>query len=252
MSITIHDFFKPIKIAEKVRKEEYYKISPFIQFAESLSQVTYQSVYLFDYHQRGFAYVSDNPLFLCGRTSRQVKSMGYSFYFKHVPTGDLELLLKINALGFAFFNEKPVEDRLNYSISYDFHLQQSDKRQILVNHKLVPLILDKDANIWIALCVVSLSPNTHAGNIIIRKRGGTQYRYDLKQDRWQEVTVEKLSNTEKLILMLSGQGLTVDDIAEKLHLSVDTIKFHRKTIFRKLQVKTISGAITAAEDLALF
>ena len=60
-----------------------------------------------------------------------------------------------------------------------------------------------------------------------------------------------LNGREKNILMLSAQGLTMEEIASQLFLSADTIKFHKKNIFRKLNVKNITEAIAAAMELAL-
>ena len=250
MEITIKDFFQPIKLNADPAELDYTAVKPFFQFAEAISQVTYQSVYLIDYYKRGFAYVSDNPIFLCGNTSSQVLEQGYAFYFRNVPQEDLELLLKINTVGFSFYRQIPASERLQYSISYDFHLKQPNDHHLLINHKLTPLLLDKDANIWIALCVVSLSSNEKAGNIFIRRKGDDKiFEYDLRADQWKESKVIRLNKQEKEILVLSGQGLTMKMIAKKLFLSVDTIKFHKKNIFKKMEVKSISEAIAAAANM---
>jgi DNA-binding CsgD family transcriptional regulator len=51
--------------------------------------------------------------------------------------------------------------------------------------------------------------------------------------------------------MLSGQGFTMEKIAKELFLSIDTIKFHKKNLFKKLSARSISEAIAAATNLAL-
>jgi DNA-binding CsgD family transcriptional regulator len=196
--------------------------------------------------------VSDNPLFLCGTPSDQVLKEGYLFYFRNVPQKDLEMLLKINEAGFSFFKELPKEDRLKYSISYDFHLKQPKGNLILINHKLKPLLLDRYGNPWIALCLVSLSSNNQAGNVRFKNSELRKfYEFDLDRNEWKEITNVVLNNREKDILMLSVQGLTMDKIAAKLFLSVDTIKFHKRNIFKKLNVKNIAEAIGVAIDLAI-
>ena len=252
MNITVNDFFKPLHLKDTLLAKDYMQVYQYIEFAKTLSQVTYQSIYLIDYYKRGFAYVSDNPLFLCGKTSDQVLRDGYLFYLKNVPKEDLELLLKINMAGFSFLSNIPKGDRLSYSISYDFHLIQRNKHLVLINHKLSPLLLDKDANIWIALCVVSLSSNDKSGNIEIKRKGENKvYRFDLTAEKWQERTMPKLNNQEREILMLSGQGFTMEKIAKELFLSIDTIKFHKKNLFKKLSARNISEAIAAATNLRL-
>jgi DNA-binding CsgD family transcriptional regulator len=252
MNISVSDFFKPLHLKNKPLEKDYAQIHPYIEFAKSLSQLTYQSIYLIDYYERGFAYVSDNPIFLCGKSSKQVLHDGYLFYLKNVPNEDLEMLLKINIAGFSFLSNIPKGDRLTYSISYDFHLIQRNKHLLLINHKLTPLLLDKDANIWIALCVVSLSSNDRSGNIQIKRKGESRvYQFDLTADKWQEQTIPKLSNQEREILILSGQGFTMEKIAKELFLSIDTIKFHKKNLFKKLSSRSISEAIAVATNLTL-
>lgn len=231
---------------------DYGIVKYYIRFAEAISQLTYPSVYLIDYYKKGFSYVSDNPLFLCGKSARQVQQAGYSFYLKNVPHDDLKLLLKINEAGFAFYNSIAPDEKTDYTISYDFRLKQPNGRLLLINHKLTPLALDMNGNIWIALCVVSLSPNKKPGNILIRNASEQiSLIYDLTEERWIEQGGVTLNNQEKEILALSSQGLTVEKIAAQMFLSVDTIKFHRKSLFKKLKVKSISEAILTAANIGL-
>ncbi|MDE7081088.1 MAG: LuxR C-terminal-related transcriptional regulator [Muribaculaceae bacterium] len=51
--------------------------------------------------------------------------------------------------------------------------------------------------------------------------------------------------------MLSARGLTVDDIALRVHRAKDTIKSRRKAIFEKLGVSSISEAIAFAANYKL-
>lgn len=51
---------------------------------------------------------------------------GYQMYIDHVPDADLQMLLEVNKKGFDLFNELPVGDRLDSTISYDFILPMAD------------------------------------------------------------------------------------------------------------------------------
>ena len=57
-----------------------------------------------------------------------------------------------------------------------------------------------------------------------------------------------LTESEKSVLTLSIQGYTMSEIADKICLSLDTIKKYRKRIFEKLDVHNISEAIVAATN----
>lgn len=247
MDISVNDFFKPIHLDSIPSEYDYGMVKYYTRLADALSQLLYHSIYLIDYYKRGFLYVSDNQLFLCGKSSRQVLDAGYSFYLKNVPAEDLQLLLKINEAGFRFYDKLPIDERTDYSISYDFHLRQPNEHLTLINHKLAPLILDKSGNIWIALCLVSLSSNNKSGNIFIKNaKEKKTFEYDTDLKKWNEEKVVRFNNQEKEILILSSQGFTVEGIAKELFLSVDTIKYHKKNLFRKLKANTISEAILSA------
>lgn len=64
---------------------------------------------------------------------------------------------------------------------------------------------------------------------------------------WDALTV-----IEMAVVRAVERGLTNAEVAEALHLSVNTIKTHLKRIFRKLSVRTRSElAALAATDTAL-
>lgn len=221
----------------------------YLEPIKSFARATYTSIYVIDYEKQGFEFVSDNALFLCGNTPDEVLQMGYAFYFKHVPENDLNMLLKINNAGFDFYEKIPVSERKEYSISYDFHIRNQEGRLILINHKLTPMFLTKQGKIWKAICIVSLSSGKDAGNVKIYKKGENKvYNYDLKTDTWKVTEQVSLSKREKEILQLSTRGLTINEIADAIFVSPDTVKFHRRKLFDKLEVTNISEAIIFATN----
>jgi DNA-binding CsgD family transcriptional regulator len=70
-------------------------------------------------------------------------------------------------------------------------------------------------------------------------------------DRWITLEGVKLSIGEKEVLLLSAQGKTVEDIAKIVNRSKDSIKSRRRTIFEKLEVKSISEALAFARNYKL-
>ncbi len=57
----------------------------------------------------------------------------------------------------------------------------------------------------------------------------------------KKTTISELTNRELTILKQVVFGLTNQEIADKLFLSIHTITTHRKNITRKLGIKTVSG-----------
>jgi DNA-binding CsgD family transcriptional regulator len=238
----IDDFFSDKNMAKNISNKDFKQTENYLEPIKAFSRTTYKSVYIIDYQKKGFEYVSENPLFLCGHTAEEVKEMGYEFYFKYVLKKDLDLLLKINAVGFDFYDKLPVEDIKNYTISYDFHLKNKDGKVILIHQKLTPLFLTSEGKLWKAVCIVSLSNNKNSGNIIV-VGNGVIHKYDLTTNVWKTSDKITLSSREKEIINFSIRGFTINEIAEAVFISPDTVKFHRRKLFEKLEVSNITEAI---------
>ena len=61
--------------------------------------------------------------------------------------------------------------------------------------------------------------------------------------KWHTCAPISLTDTEQALLMMSAQGYTTEEIASRLFRTVDTMKYHRKKLFRKLGVESISEAL---------
>lgn len=57
-----------------------------------------------------------------------------------------------------------------------------------------------------------------------------------------------LSDREREILYFSIQGFTINDIAQRIFVSTDTVKFHRRKLFEKLGLANITEAISFATN----
>lgn len=230
-----------------VTEADRLQLNGYIEVLKALSRLTYESVYVIDYEHMSFDHVSVNPLFLSGHTAAEVQQMGYEFYFRNVPEQDLELLAILNDAGFDFFEKVPREERKTYSITYDFHLRNASGKEVLINHKLTPLFLNASGKIWKAVCIVSISHHKTAGNVIIHKQGTEElWTLDTKTRRWHKSSKPKLTERETEVLRLYAQGMTINQIADKLHVVPDTVKYYRRKIFENFEVANIVEALAYA------
>lgn len=247
--VKVSDFFSFKNSVNHLSDEDMLKPANYLESLKAFARLSNQSIYVIDYEKKGFEFVSDNPLLLCGLEPKDLMEMGYEFYLKHVVPEDLELLLKINQIGFDLYETLPVEDRLDYSISYDFRLKNSYNNSILINQKLTPLFLNEEGKVWKALCLVSLSNESTSGNIRVYKGVNELiHEYDLESDFWKSPEEVVLTSREKELLQLSVRGYSVKQIADKMSVSSNTVKYHRKNLFEKLDAGNISEAITIARN----
>lgn len=234
-----------------VGKPDYSLAYTFVRTVEALANAMYQSVYVIDYYRMNFLYVSPNPLFLCGIPAEEVKDMGYQFYLDHVPADEVKMLVEINKAGFSFINKISPAERKNYTISYDFHIMNGHEK-ILINHKLTALACQPDGTVWLGLAVVSLSTHSNAGHVTMHCRDRSEYwEYDMFSNLWEKHSTTVLNETEKAIIALSIQGLTMNAIAEKVNLAVDSVKTARHRLYEKLGVNNIAEAISYATNYKL-
>jgi LuxR family maltose regulon positive regulatory protein len=70
-----------------------------------------------------------------------------------------------------------------------------------------------------------------------------------RQPAWP--LIEPLSNRELEVLHLISQGLSNQEIGERLFLALDTVKGHNRKIFGKLQVQRRTEAVARARELGL-
>jgi DNA-binding CsgD family transcriptional regulator/PAS domain-containing protein len=232
---------------QQVTEQEKLQENNYLEAVKAFARLTYESVYVIDYTDMSFEYVSDNPLFLCGYTPAEVLEMGYDFYFKNVPRDDLKLLTQINEAGFNFYEKQATSDKKLYSITYDFHLLNRDGKQMLINHKLTPLFLTMQGKMWKAMCVVSISGNQNAGNVYIHKQGSDEiWQLNISSNAWHKLQKPKLNKRETEVLRLHAQGLTITQIAERLFVVPDTVKYYRRQIFERLEVKNMTEALSVA------
>ena len=67
----------------------------------------------------------------------------------------------------------------------------------------------------------------------------------------QSMLIDPLSERELEVLRLFAEGLSNQEIAEKLFISIGTVKAHSSNIYRKLDVRNRAQAIIAAREMNL-
>ena len=85
----ILDFFTEQNHVGSISEKDKAQAIDYLESVKAFARATYKSIYVIDYEMKGFEYVSDNPLFLSGLSAKEVKELGYAFYFKYVTSEDL-------------------------------------------------------------------------------------------------------------------------------------------------------------------
>lgn len=97
------------------------------------------------------------------------------------------------------------------------------------------------------IIIVTISPNLKSFLLSIEcKQDDTLYMYDKEKHCWQTTTKMNLTEEELIILRMTCAGYSMNEIADKLYRSVDTIKYHIKIINKKFGVHHLHFAIFSA------
>lgn len=140
------------------------------------------------------------------------------------------------------FDDLGTEKIVNYKTSYNFRMRVGSGAYQLFNHQALVLETDEDGHLLNALNIhTNINHITSANNYKISLIGLGDYPSYLDIDisgsqltRLAQLSPEQIfSRRELMIFELLQQGLTSKEIAEKLFVSPDTIKTHRKNILKK-------------------
>ncbi|MBR1792065.1 MAG: helix-turn-helix transcriptional regulator [Bacteroidales bacterium] len=233
---------QPVEIKENKQAAQPH-IEYYIEAAHSFAAMSYQGVYLLDLVDNRYLYMSDYPLMRCGMTDEEVLSNGLDSLAAHIPQEELALLNDIAGTVRSAYANMPPQIRARMMLYLNFHVV-GDRRPIMVCHKMKLIHFDPSGNPRLLLGLVAPSPYDGAASIMAGIPG-TDHRYSCSAEdhSWHLIRPERLSPDELTMLRLSIQGHSIESIADLMCKSVDTIKYYRRQVFQKLNVKNIPEAI---------
>lgn len=221
-------------------------IQSFITMATAFSQMSYQGVYLFDFTTSRFLYASNHPLLLGKASIDDFYNKGIDVFQTIAERSDWDNIQKIKDALTSGFRQMPTEMKSHCVISFTMRIK-THTRSIIVTHKMSMLQCDAQGIPTLALGMVSPSVGNTGGDVMVQiPSTATTYSYSWSDNKWMEQEHIALSAEEQTMLRLSMQGFTVEKIANIMCRSVNTVKFYRKQVFQKFNVKSISEAIAYA------
>ena len=91
----------------------------------------------------------------------------------------------------------------------------------------------------------------YTGKLLAVFKGEEQKSADTSPRPPAQPLLEPLSPRELEVLHLMAQGLSNQEMCERLFLALDTVKGHNRKIFNKLQVQRRTEAVARARELGL-
>ncbi|WP_209390528.1 response regulator transcription factor [Chryseobacterium sp. RR2-3-20] len=212
-----------------------------------ISRTTYGNVFMINYLENRFDFIPVLPAYISNLTTADISKIGLDFLKQISTSEDQKILQAVRSIMFKFYQNLSFNDRLTHTLNFDFHTVNKENKLILLNCKITPVQLTDSGSIWRAVCNLTLSLNKSSGNIQISSAESENiFLYDLKQNRWKKSQKKTLTPKELDVFRYYLQGLSIQEIADIVFLSVDTVKWHRRKLLEKLNVADLNEALAYA------
>jgi DNA-binding CsgD family transcriptional regulator len=224
--------------------------SEIIHYLDLLSSLSTESFYVIDLAQRQICYISPNASFLGGYSVEEALRLGYDLYPQIVHPEDLPIVKKthravLRNLSRIGENRDKIDYFFNvFRLKHHFSFLAKPLYQMSY-HKAKPIW--KDDGLAYFICAVGSAVARKAESLYLYFKNEMTYQaYNFTTQQWNTVTKEPLSEYEKAILILAGQGTSGHDIANELCVSYNGFRHHLSRLYAKLGVSNIREAILFA------
>lgn len=218
----------------------------YIEVARAFASMSYQGVYLVDEATDKFVYNSASTLFQTDIQEWSLKGLDAHTLFSDVSDKEKYIMSVMVGTIRRGYADIPHELLNNFSFSFNIHIKRNGLF-VAVNHKISFLDIDENGKPRILLGLVS--PSVHDiesvvfGSISVADHF---FIFNKKSLEWEQMNATHLSDHELAMLRYSMLGYSLESISGLMYKSIDTIRFYRRRIFEKFNVKNISEAISLA------
>lgn len=190
--------------------------------------------------------VSGDCLHLTGYSPEEVEVMKAQFIMNYTTDPDLPFCLNVVKLGMQYLNQRPSEEReLIYAV-YFYRAQKKDGKVITVQQQSIPVLFDERKVPYIFSNIFTDISYLGVNNIpqALMVNRFTDEIFHIQPQHLGLVKIEELfSSREKDVIQLLINGSNSRQIGDQLHISIETVRTHRKNILKKAGLKTTAELV---------
>jgi len=151
--------------------------------------------------------------------------------------------------GYFLFSHLRKKEIPNYKVSYQIRFKTADDTYKLFLRQSIALTLDDDYRLSMVFTNQSnidhiSSYNNHKVSFINILEDKSYFGISCIDDLKNGQAKQAVSNRETEILKLVSKGFSSKEIADYLHISLDTVRTHRKNILNKTDFENLTQAVT--------
>jgi DNA-binding CsgD family transcriptional regulator len=199
--------------------------------------------------------VADHDFFLCSHTPEDVMALGYDFFLLIIHPKDLSqwITMQNAILKYLYTQDCKAHDNDYFSYTCIIKLNLSSIRKshyIMTYNKIKPVWVN--GQLRFGVCTIA--------NTVIKKQEPLTLHYNNHRSgeiyltdscKWHKKVLLTLNMRQRMLLTLAKQGMTRQEMADIMCLSIQTIDRERVLLFNKLHVNTIEQAIIYATNCRL-
>jgi DNA-binding CsgD family transcriptional regulator len=168
---------------------------------------------------------------------------------------DIDFVIAAEKATLKKIEEIGLQHQLNLKTSYCFRMRVVDGSYHLFHHQAVNLTKNEEGQLIYALHIhTDMHHITRINNKIVLINGigirNDFYQIDLSENSL-DTPIPLLSKREREVLHYLAQGFSSQQIAEKLYISVATVRVHRKHLLQKTETTNTSNLIKKCFELSL-
>ena len=222
-----------------------------LRHLESFSQNCY---WIFDYNKNNFYYLSKNTDFFLDENLDIATQNGYDYFIRNTHPDDILYLLSIHKAVWEFFQKLPKNQCVtDYKVAYIIRLLNAKGHYVKVKQQVKLIATDKSGNLWLSVGMLEEVANElvflpYISNI----RTGERMEFSEIAGNKEKLKAPVISNREKEFLNYLKENLSQNEMANRMYISVHTLKNHRKNLYKKLNASDKYEAVKNAGYLGLF
>ena len=201
---------------------------------KSFCRCCMQGIAIFDLKRNRFVCVSENFGLLANSPAENVLNDGIKWFEEVFDTDSISLFQEMGSKWW-FLIRSNTHSVNSYTISCDVKLKKMNRTLF---YSTTPIYIDKANGEGFFLDMMSVSSHNECSNLKITKERDVAEL--LMADDFTEIISDSgISNDDKRIILLSARGMSQEEIANVVNMSVDTVKAHKKRLYKQYGISTM-------------
>ncbi len=241
-------YYKP-SLEEHIRK--MMELDAYLPYSSTFFCVT-------NTQNLSFEYISKNMHACLGLNMEDLKEKGMRYFWSRMHPDDIEIWLQaMNHLMDFTLAEIPEEKRKRMSYTWNYRLKNAAGTYVNIIQNTTPLEFDTAMKPIIGLAHYTVLNTDIKLTLPIMATAKLLNDEDVYETKYfnnfsQKLLSDDVSNRERDIIRLLALDYSSKDIAEKLHISSNTVDTHRRNILKKLKISSTGELIGMLKTNTLF